>query len=113
EARLVTTGTDETTGEPVVEVTHEALIRGWPELRGWIDEDRDRLRAERRLSDAAAEWDPAGATRAPSTVAPGSWRGASATPPPSLRSNASFSTRAPPARSATAALAGSASGSPW
>ena len=54
EARLVTTGTDEATGEPVVEVTHEALIRGWPELRGWIDEDRDRLRAERRLSDAAA-----------------------------------------------------------
>ena len=57
EARLVTTGRDEVTGEPVVEVTHEALIRGWPELRGWIDEDRDRLRAERRLSDAAAEWD--------------------------------------------------------
>ena len=60
EARLVTTGTDEATGEPVVEVTHEALIRGWPELRGWIDEDRDRLRAERRLSDAAAEWDRGG-----------------------------------------------------
>ena len=53
----MTTGRDEATGEPVVEVTHEALIRGWPELRGWIDEDRDRLRAERRLSDAAAEWD--------------------------------------------------------
>ena len=60
EARLVTTGRDEVTGEPVVEVTHEALIRGWPELRGWIDEDRDRLRAERRLSDAAAEWDRGG-----------------------------------------------------
>ena len=56
----MTTGTDEATGEPVVEVTHEALIRGWPELRGWIDEDRDRLRAERRLSDAAAEWDRGG-----------------------------------------------------
>ena len=37
----VTTGRDEATGEPVVEVTHEALIRGWPELRGWIDEDRE------------------------------------------------------------------------
>jgi WD40 repeat protein len=60
EARLVTTGTDDVTGDSVVEVTHEALIRGWPELRGWLDEDRDRLRAERRLSDAAAEWDRGG-----------------------------------------------------
>ncbi len=60
DARLVTTGSDPATGEPVVEVTHEALIRGWPELRGWIDDDRDRLRAERRLSDAAIEWDRGG-----------------------------------------------------
>jgi WD40 repeat protein len=60
EARLVSTSTDETTGEPIVEVTHEALIRGWPELRGWLDEDRDRLRAARRLSDAALEWDRGG-----------------------------------------------------
>jgi WD40 repeat protein len=60
DARLVTTGVDDATGEPVVEVTHEALIRGWPELRRWIDEDRDRLRAERRLADAAAEWDRSG-----------------------------------------------------
>ena len=60
EARLVTTARDDVTGESVVEVTHEALLRGWPELRGWIDEDRDRLRAERRLSDAAVEWDRGG-----------------------------------------------------
>ncbi len=60
EARLVTAGRDPASGEPVVEVTHEALIRGWPELRGWIDEDRDRLRAERRLSDAAVEWERGG-----------------------------------------------------
>jgi WD40 repeat protein len=60
EARLLTTGTDDTTGEPVVEVTHEALIRGWPELRGWINDDREQLRQHRRLSDAAAEWDASG-----------------------------------------------------
>ena len=59
-ARLVTAGRDAAGGEPVVEVTHEALIRGWPELRGWIDDDRDRLRAERRLSDAAVEWERGG-----------------------------------------------------
>jgi len=60
EARLVTTGVDEATEAPIVEITHEALIRGWPALRGWLDEDRDRLRAERRLSDAAVEWDRGG-----------------------------------------------------
>jgi WD40 repeat protein len=60
EARLLTTGRDDAAGEPVVEVTHEALIRGWPELRGWINDDREQLRQHRRLSDAAAEWDGAG-----------------------------------------------------
>jgi WD40 repeat protein len=60
EARLLTTGTDEATGDPVVDVTHEALIRGWPELRGWINDDREQLRLHRRLSDAAADWDAGG-----------------------------------------------------
>ena len=59
-ARLLTTGRDEVSGEPVVDVTHEALIRGWPELRGWIDEDREALRLHRRLTDAAGEWETAG-----------------------------------------------------
>ncbi|MGE0025474.1 MAG: AAA family ATPase, partial [Thermoleophilia bacterium] len=57
EARLLTTGTDEATGEPVVDVTHEALIRGWPELRGWINDSREQLLLERRLSTAATDWD--------------------------------------------------------
>lgn len=60
EARLLTTGTDEATGEPVVDVTHEALIRGWPELRGWINDSREQLRLERRLSTAATDWDAGG-----------------------------------------------------
>src|SRR5262249_40848969 len=57
EARLLATGYDESSGSPVVEITHEALIRGWPELRRWINDARDRLRLERRLTEAAAEWD--------------------------------------------------------
>jgi WD40 repeat protein len=60
EARLLTTGTDEASGEPVVDVTHEALIRGWPELRGWINDSREQLRLERRLSTAATDWDAGG-----------------------------------------------------
>ena len=37
-------------GEDSVEVTHEALIRSWPRLRGWLTEDRERLRLHRQLT---------------------------------------------------------------
>jgi WD40 repeat protein len=56
-ARLLTTSADETTGEPGGDVAHEALIRSWPRLRGWLDEDRAGLRTHRRLTEAAQEWD--------------------------------------------------------
>ena len=56
-ARLLTTSRDETAGGEIVEVAHEALIRGWPRLRGWIDEDRAGLRVHRRLTEAAREWE--------------------------------------------------------
>jgi WD40 repeat protein/energy-coupling factor transporter ATP-binding protein EcfA2 len=55
-ARMVTTSRDET-GMEVVEVSHEALIRGWPRLHGWIDADPGGLLAHRRVIDAAREWD--------------------------------------------------------
>jgi hypothetical protein len=60
DARLLTTSQDEITKAPVVEVAHEALIRGWPRLRAWIEEDRETLRAHRRLTEAATEWDANG-----------------------------------------------------
>jgi WD40 repeat protein len=56
DARLLMTGTDEQSGEEVVDVSHEALIRGWPRLRRWIDEDRVGLRVHRRLTESAQEW---------------------------------------------------------
>ena len=59
-ARLLTRSVDEATGEPTVEVAHEALIRGWPELRRWVDRDRETLRLHRRLTEAAADWDGTG-----------------------------------------------------
>lgn len=55
-ARLLTTGNDPTSGDRVVDVSHEALIRGWPRLREWLDEDRTGLRTHRRLTEAAQEW---------------------------------------------------------
>ncbi len=51
EARLITLG------EEAVEVAHEALIREWPTLREWLNEDREGLRLHRHLTEAAQEWD--------------------------------------------------------
>ena len=51
DARLIITGEDS------VEVAHEALIREWPRLRGWLEDDREGLRLHRRLTEAAQEWD--------------------------------------------------------
>jgi len=43
-----------------IDLAHEALISAWPRLRGWIDDDRERLRVHRRLTDAAHAWDELG-----------------------------------------------------
>jgi WD40 repeat protein/class 3 adenylate cyclase/tRNA A-37 threonylcarbamoyl transferase component Bud32/energy-coupling factor transporter ATP-binding protein EcfA2 len=53
-ARLVTLG------QGTAEVAHEVLIREWPALRDWLDEDREGLRLHRRLGDAARLWDAGG-----------------------------------------------------
>jgi WD40 repeat protein len=39
-----------------VEITHEALLRRWPRLRSWIDEDRSGLLVRQQLEDSAASW---------------------------------------------------------
>jgi WD40 repeat protein len=60
DARLVVTSVDEESGETEMEVTHEALIRHWPRLRAWLDEDRSSLRLLASLNQAAQEWDREG-----------------------------------------------------
>ncbi len=45
-----------TIGSGTVEVAHEALIREWPTLRRWLDEDREGLQIHRRLTEEAQEW---------------------------------------------------------
>jgi Novel STAND NTPase 1 len=57
DARLVTLG------EGTAEVAHEVLLREWPTLRGWLDEDREGLRLHRQLGDAARIWDSGGRER--------------------------------------------------
>jgi WD40 repeat protein len=53
-ARLVSTDQD------TVEITHEALIRAWPRLRDWVEENRAGLRLHRQLTEAAAAWESLG-----------------------------------------------------
>jgi hypothetical protein len=59
DARLLTTGQDERGGE-IVDVAHEALIRNWPRLQEWINENRESLLRQRRLREAAREWSQKG-----------------------------------------------------
>jgi WD40 repeat protein len=59
-ARLLSFDRDPVTRGPTVEIAHEALLRAWPRLRGWLDEDRAALRLSRLLTVAAAEWEAAG-----------------------------------------------------
>jgi hypothetical protein len=54
--RLLVTGRDRA-ARPTVEVAHEALIRTWPRLRGWINANREKLRARTAVLQAKTEWE--------------------------------------------------------
>jgi TPR repeat protein/energy-coupling factor transporter ATP-binding protein EcfA2 len=57
--RLLETGLDRA-ARPTVEVAHEALIRTWPRLRGWIDANREKLRARAAVLQSKADWEQSG-----------------------------------------------------
>lgn len=50
DARLVSIDGD------TVQIAHEALVRVWPRLRGWLEEDLDGQRLFRHLAGAADSW---------------------------------------------------------
>jgi WD domain, G-beta repeat len=50
-ARLLTVDGDH------VEIAHEALIRCWPRLGGWLEEDRGQERLHRTLTEATTVWE--------------------------------------------------------
>jgi hypothetical protein len=54
ESRLVTVS------EEALEVAHEALLREWPRLREWLEEDAEGRRLHGHVIRAAREWDDAG-----------------------------------------------------
>jgi hypothetical protein len=49
-----------TTSDGAAEVAHEALLREWPRLRSWLEEDRDGRRLHHRVAAAAIDWDSSG-----------------------------------------------------
>ncbi len=53
-ARLVSIDGD------TVQIAHEALVRVWPRLRGWLDDDVEGQRLFRHLAGAADAWDKMG-----------------------------------------------------
>ncbi|MEU6228541.1 hypothetical protein [Streptomyces sp. NPDC047042] len=52
--RLVTLDKD------TVHLSHEAVLSAWPRLHAWIEEDRDRLRTQRHLTEATHTWQTLG-----------------------------------------------------
>jgi WD40 repeat protein/energy-coupling factor transporter ATP-binding protein EcfA2 len=55
-SRLVRLSEGETPANDQVEVAHEALVRNWPRLVGWLEDERAALMTRRRLEALAAEW---------------------------------------------------------
>ena len=49
-----------TVADGTAEVAHEALLREWPRLRGWLEEDAEGRRLHRHLTLAARGWDSGG-----------------------------------------------------
>lgn len=59
-ARLITFDHDPASREPTVEVAHEALLREWPRLGRWLQEDREVLQAVDAIASAATRWSQGG-----------------------------------------------------
>jgi tetratricopeptide (TPR) repeat protein len=60
EARLLVTGGDAPTAQRLVEISHEALIREWDLLRGWIDANREALRRREHIRARMRQWEEQG-----------------------------------------------------
>jgi hypothetical protein len=59
-ARLVRLTEGDVPEDAQVEVAHEALVRNWPTLVAWLEEDRETLRRRQCLTSAAAQWEALG-----------------------------------------------------
>lgn len=55
-ARLVRLTEGDLAADAQVEVAHEALLRNWPTLVTWLEDEREAIRKRQRLTEAAGEW---------------------------------------------------------
>ncbi len=62
--------------DPVIDISHESLMRVWTRLRTWVGEEAQSAAIYRRLSESAALWreDRAGLYRHPDLEVAQSWR---------------------------------------
>jgi hypothetical protein len=60
QARLVRLTEGDTPADAQVEVAHEALVRNWPRLVAWLEDERVALRQRLRLTSAAEQWQAVG-----------------------------------------------------
>lgn len=58
--RLLLLDHDPETRQPTVEVAHEAILREWTLLNGWINDSRTELRLQRQLARLVADWKKGG-----------------------------------------------------
>ena len=56
DARLIVTRSHAESGELEVEVAHEAVVRYWPRLRCWLEEERLAISLREGVRQAASEW---------------------------------------------------------
>lgn len=56
--RLLVSRTED--GVRTVEVAHEALLRSWPPLRDWLNDDRAQIQLKQQITREALVWDEAG-----------------------------------------------------
>ncbi|MDQ3266053.1 MAG: protein kinase [Myxococcota bacterium] len=61
--RLVVASEREAAATAQYEIAHEALLRGWDTLRGWLGRDEEKRAMRHRLERSAVEWDRLGRTR--------------------------------------------------
>ena len=55
--RLIAHRLNQATGEATLELAHEALLRRWTTLKGWLDEDFERLARLEGVKRASREWE--------------------------------------------------------
>lgn len=58
--RLLSLDHDPHTRKPTVEVAHEAILREWERLRGWINASRTELRLQHQLVELVENWSKSG-----------------------------------------------------